>query len=162
MEEAINLSVDEDDERTPIEPAKLNTSTVVDSHGTRGCARAPILLLLLLPQLPPRLTSQLRRLSLRRKGGRCLDCRSNLVRRLGCCWFLSARPTQLYERKPHHIRAYIFASYPLLGSIENEKKKKRVLWDVGVRNDCQAGDQAGDSCKKYSAYWSHRHQSGFG
>ena len=39
------------------------------------------------------------------------------------------------------IRAYIFASYPLLGSIENEK---RVLWDVGVRNDCQAGD----SCKK--------------
>ena len=63
-----------------------------------GIAAAMLILLL---QVPPRAYFAI---ALRKKGGRCLDCRSNLIRRLGCCWFLSARPTQLYKRKSYHSR----------------------------------------------------------
>ncbi len=59
---------DEDDKPTPVEPVESDTRTAV----------ALLLLLLRPPQLP----SRLRRWRFRRKGGRCLNCHSNLVRRL--------------------------------------------------------------------------------
>ena len=111
VEEVLDLSANEDDERTPVQRAELdtNTGTVVNSHGTRGIAAT---ILLLLPQLPQRAYFAV---ALRRKGG-CLGCRSSLVRdesddglaAVGFC----PRDQHSYMRKNITIRAIHIRELP--------------------------------------------------
>jgi len=90
VEEAMDLSAGEDEND---EPAELDTSTAVAPAMAPADPRLRVRATAAINLMPPWLPSRLRRWRLRRKGGRCLDCRSSLVLWLRRSWLLSARPT---------------------------------------------------------------------
>jgi len=72
VEEAMDLSAGEDENDEPAEPG---TSTAVASAMTPADPRLRVRATAAINLMPPWLPSRLRRCRLRRKGGRCLDCR---------------------------------------------------------------------------------------